>query len=347
MSEQIQTTERADEARAFAEKLATPELKRLASLYFNQRKHTYKGRTVWETTVRARELAAFFCELNPGTREDRERVRKLLPGCYLTSESFDGESSFAGMPNAELIREFKGETSRLQASFERARQEVARTGLKEVLEESSRAVRRKRKRALSEHDGDWELERKWDSSPFSTTVMGKKEFAFVEICFPMTMLGSASQEDLNEFCSRCLALAEVLETAGYRIAITGESWHRQGTAGGYRNELVRYLIREPDEYGDIRSVATYASCEFFRRTMFLLSRGSSHVAHGLADRSDSVGGTVDQRWIPGTPGQLILDHATVAKLFQLHGDQATEFFKARMLHTKKVENLSEGWAAGA
>jgi hypothetical protein len=339
------TRDTSEQQRGGIKTLTTPLLERIALLYTEQRVHSdaESGVEVYEATCRAQDLAALFCDVVPGST--RNSLMKQLPGCYVIEESCEaGYSAWAGLGVRDLAREFRGEANTLQEFFERARKELARTGLKESLEEASVGMRKKRRRAVSEHDGDFNLDRKWDITPFDTTLMAKKEFPYIEICFPMTMTQHASREDLSSFTAKCLALAEVLEGAGYRIAITGESWHLMKTINGEeRNELVRYRIREANEYGDIQSLATYASCEFFRRVMFLFSRGCSHIVHGLSNPSSQpsgVGGTVDTRWIPAEPGQLVLDQDTVAKLFSCKPDQVLDLFRARLTNTIQNKALT-------
>lgn len=346
MSEQlivIETVETSDQARELAKELPAL-LRETVDAYTEQKRHTVTGghfytsqKAVYESTVRARDLAALFLANVPG--KTREAFRKKI-GVSVPDECFREDNYFSGMANPDYAKELTGETTKLQQAFQRAREELAASGLKESLQASATGMQRKRKRKLSDIEGQYDYLRRYDAFPFVTHVIENREAPnTVELCFPMTMNGGASQKELNEFCARCLALAEIIEGAGYRVRIVGESWNTVGSNQGTRTELTHIVLREEDEYGDVQSLATYASAEFFRRIMFLFLRSPSHAIHGLSSehKNTGVGCTVESRPLPAMPGQVILDQATVSQLFVASPEKQAEMFQARIDHTKKQE----------
>jgi hypothetical protein len=347
------------EAEIQALESAYPEgVRRVSRLFTDRKAHVVNpGEVVLESTARAQDLAAEYARLALD-KEAREAFYRG-PGLNPHNEFSMDDSNWSGMGAEKLAREYRGETHALQEELEKAREELARTGMKETLEASMAGVRKKRRRCLSEHDGDWDMDRKYDAFPFLSTKMAKREFPYLEIIFPLAMNSSASKEQIARFNARCLALAEVLEGAGYRVAITGETWIRDliiecpevdrlhaevtgkkgGKVPGQRIlQLERLVFRDADEYGDAQSFAAYTSTEFFRRTVFSMVYCTAHYRNGLKsvltkDVDYSYGQSISERPLPALPGQLVLTHDTVSRLFSMSEETREETFRARVLHT--------------
>jgi len=289
------------------------------------------GTLVFEATTRASDLSSLFSRFQP----DQAILKQLdaTNGYDLQNQESFGSirEEFYGMPSTAWIEELAGRTRALQANFENAQAELEKTGLKEALEEASIGMRKKRKRLLMEHDGEWDYDRRYDTHAFVGTQMRKKEFPYLEVCFPINMLSSASRTDISMFGARCLAVCDILENLGYRVGVTMEDWNAgclQSPIGdltsslgwaktGTTTTLHRMILREPSEYGTIQDFATMASCEFFRRAIFGLVRAGISLLHGLGTTNpdSSFGQSLTFRPIPAVPGQLVLDINTILPCF--------------------------------
>lgn len=250
----------------------------------------------------------------------------------------DERRSFFGMSAHQFFAEANGESSIIQERFEAAREELAQSGIKEQLAEGME-FKKKRKRMFSEHDGDWDMDKKWDATPFTSTKFFKKEFPIIELIFPMVNSGGVSPASISRFGARCFALAEILEQSGYRVAITGEHWCETTMAQPSElNELLkelgeknlvrkvggnveRVIVRSASDYGDIQSTAIFGSAEFYRRCFFSIGNEPTHYNHGLPDsaKERSVKGgygyPINERPLALEPGQVFLDMRAMDQIF--------------------------------
>lgn len=348
----FQTFDRGNEVRESRGMIPEP-IQQACSLFSDHKAHlSASGRVlVMEASARCDELASEFAriEASQGVRND---IQGLSGVDSQFTDCFTKNKAWYGMSAKSFCKEISGKETSLQASFLRAREELAKTGIRESLEESAVGMRQKRRRCLSEHDGDWEMDRKWDLAPFSSTKIASKEFPYIEVCWPMNMLGTASAGEIADFSSRCLALAELLETIGYRVALIGEDWNQGclGTislsgvqrAAGWevkppvvKQTFHRLTIRDAGSYGNIQDFAIYTSCEFYRRVMFSLIRSTIGYVHAVPGQIGekgcfSFGSSLQARPTPARPGQLILDHETVEKLFQFRNSAAPSLFASRL-----------------
>lgn len=322
-----------------------------AAMRSGHKAHTMSdGYTCLEYTVKAADMLSQWAKLSDMNETARN---KALEGAFKCGNSRGFESgNWYGMGVDQYSREIRGETRLLQARLERAQQELAASGLKESLEELSIGARAVRRRAYSDSEGSFDYNRREEDSCFVTVVQRKREFPFIELCYPVGMNCSASNEEISEFNARCLALAEILEGVGYRVAIVAELWSRRTIGSSVNPEkdvpgltgqnkqtcLVRIPIREANDYGDIQSFAPIACGEFFRRALFCGHYQQVHHAHGLASGLNSqpdsgYGQAMDERPIPAEDGQLVLDLKTVNALFSMDKHRREQMFKSRIAHT--------------
>ena len=351
-NQQFDTVSRTMDVKKAATKYASKAARELVEASYNYQAHTRGTDLVLERTMAARDMIAWYARhagesgkpgsdlaTMPGVASDS--VRKALG-----HQDEGEEGGFYGMAAASYLKEIAGEASNLQKGIEQAQQELARSGIQQALEESMVGLRKRRKRCTSEHDGEWSMDRQWDSHPFLGTLFAKREFPFVEVIYPIGMNCSASAKTIAQFNARCLALCEVLENAGYRVAITPECWGKATLSGvveyngkkygGYNvYEIGRFPTREANEYGDIKSFSVIACAEYFRRCLFAGHLASFNLVHGFPDAvvSGGLGQAVDDRPVPAVAGQLVLTKNVVDQIFNLSGTKAQEIFQDRMRHT--------------
>lgn len=298
-------------------------------------------------------------------RADREALF-AVPG--MTSHGSNPGASFSsagvdrwdnGMLSPEAYAsEVRGETHVLRDRFLAAREEIMKSGVKEALEGMMLKGKRRR-RCLSDLEGDWNYDRRYDDQPFEHVAIQPKEFEHVELCFPLGMSSMASSHSIGMFLSRCLALAEVLESAGYRVAITAEDWTYgsvQDTRGATEiarqispaakpitdsyqvYTLTRYVLRDACTYGSAGQYAMLASVEFFRRVTFSLLCPQDHYIHALANRATMAthhgfGGANSARALPARPGQVILTAENAARIFSMDEETRKEAFREFLAFT--------------
>lgn len=329
-----------------------PRMRALASLLSEHRAHTAPGKLVsklvLEVTASASDLLAFYAE---------HASDKALQSAYLNEghnqsdmHGAFSDSRFYGMSSANYVKEIRGESSVLRGQVEKAMEELAKSGVRESLEQEMIGARKRRKRVFSDCEGSYHYERRFDDAPFSRIVSNSKEFPHIELIYPIGMNCTASVEAISKFNARCLALADILEGAGYRVGIVAEGWSlaiRSGSAatqriGGasqsYTYSMTRVKVREANEYGNIVSYAPIACAEFFRRAMFATTMGANQFAHGLKENlgtvvKSGVGYSQKVRPIPAEVGQLVLDHAMIERLFSLSEAERKAIISERIKYT--------------
>lgn len=351
---------RAQEAREVIETYPSPM--REHCLGFTDHKvHAVNGELLFEATVSAHDIRDTFMRFTDTGWDKFAKTSGLNTSDLKQHASGSADTSFYGMTGEAFVKELRGETRVIQRRFENAVEELEKTGLKQALEEGA-AFKKKRKRTMSEHDGDYDMERKWDTHPFATTVLSKKEFPIVELIFPIVNSGGTGHSSISRFGARCLALADLLEKAGYRVALTAENWcttmrptqsdlDRLAKPLGIDNPTcmgqgTRYIIRSANDYGDISSMALFGSGEFYRRCAFSLDYEPSHYAHALGKESRdknvpvSYGYPHYERPIPTEPGQIFLTSQLMSQLFTSSGVEAQEMFQERIMWQLRVEQAT-------
>lgn len=345
-----------------ARKDYAPLIQRVAEIHRDHRIHwdVNANAIVMESTLSCADLGRLFVEyVETGKRQEYGQHATIAPNellCRKEGEFSDQDCRKKGLGASRFAAELRGETNALSQAFEQAREFLAKSGIKECLEESSVGLRRRRKRIFSDCEGEYQHDRRFDDFPFSRMISHKKEFPFLEVCFPMNMMYSASKEEVAEFSARCLALCEVIESAGYRVAIIGEDWNEgciaqdlapaaiaaglpvKAGASHLKRHFHRLVMREAGEYGNIQEFAVYTSCEFYRRAMFAFLRSPvsfNHAIKGDIGRrcAYGYGQSLQDRPVPAKPGQMILDRDLISNVFSLSAEESKEIFSARLTAT--------------
>lgn len=324
-------------------------------------------------TARAADLGRHWEKLHSDDAAFKEFCK--LPGMryeHCDREIRGDKAEFYGSTSEQYAKELRGESQTMQQRLNKAREELEKTGIKEALTEGE-AFKKRRRRYFSEHDGDWSYDRRFDTAPFQATKSIRKEFPVVELIIPISNSAGISSESISQFGARCLALAEVLESAGYRVAITGESWGitrspsasqtkehfgklvgvNVGDGWHIAGECWRVIMREANDYGDVQSMALFGSAEFYRRTFFPLAYQMTHWAHGYDEKTrkkpvgEGYGPVIYERPIATEAHQLALTPDLMGQIFTSPPEKARETFEHRILwQTRSEAAVAAAKAAG-
>lgn len=344
--------------------------------FWNHKVHAQEGQNgiYLECTTSAHEIKDTYMRLDERSGESGQTGWRALSkasksGVQLSKleEHATETTSFYGLKPEAFKAELDGKAFVLRDRFKEACAELEKSGLKHSLEQAA-AFKKKRRRTLSEHDGDLDLERIWDTKPFMHTEHQKKEFPIVELIFPIVNSAGMGARSISQFGARCLALADLLEKHGYRVAITAENWCKtadptwQDTQGlgalvGIKKDAqflgqgVRYVVRSANDYGDISSMALFGSAEFYRRVVFNLDYECSHFVHALGKESRNVGVQygygypIYERPVPLEPGQIFLTESIMQEVFSNVPETAQKMFEERILWQLRVKKEQEAATA--
>lgn len=337
----LKTVDRAQDMADMAKSLP-PVLQGIASKRYNHLAHITPSSLTLEFTTRAQDLLSLFVRLNHDDEYNKE----------MRSAGWRSQGWSSRLNKEEYISEIQGRHGSARAGLENAMEELDKSGLLRELELATIGLRKRRKRVFSDTDGDFDYSRKDEDYCFTQMRSIKKECPSIEVIYPVNFNSGASNESISVFHARCMALAGVLQQAGYRVGLTGENWSRRSSLSkkaerdisaiaGRKisefNTVTRSVIREPGEYGDLISYAPIACSEYYRLVTFDASYALNHINHGIGvdgkNLSEGNFSALSNRPIPTQHGQLVLSMDVVAGLFELDEAKRKELFKERILHT--------------
>jgi hypothetical protein len=206
----------------------------------------------------------------------------------LIAERIERDSkSFCGGTFEDLHRDLTGGID--MTRFHEAKTKFSEGGLYSKLKTKMQAVRPRRARCNSEHDGEWSMDRQWELKPFSTTTRVLSPGRVIDIDAAFCVSAFSESKDLNTYGAMAWALCNLVETFGVQ---TGVTWSIAGhdIQSSYRGTSVDYAIKirvkKPGQYLPANSLAALFQSNFFRRIGFGLivaagEAAGAKVAHGL------------------------------------------------------------------
>ncbi len=133
------------------------------------------------------------------------------------------------------------------------------------------AKSKKRKRNLSEHDGDFDFDRLWDIKLFnSTRTEPYDNRVIVDLSFDISCW--FSKEDIREYGKLCYHVVNFIEEHGY-VCDINLVMETSGTYYGKNapsTNLMKVNIKQSSDYQDNISICKYFTDWFYRRCMFNL-----------------------------------------------------------------------------
>lgn len=102
--------------------------------------------------------------------------------------------------------------------FLKAKSKLTESGLLNRLQSIQSPIP-KRRRVLSEHDGDWNFDRQWDISPFNSTARLPVSQPFVAIRADFSINSGYKSYQINEYGALCWAVSQILEERGINTTI--------------------------------------------------------------------------------------------------------------------------------
>lgn len=129
------------------------------------------------------------------------------------------------------------------------------------------------RRARSAHDGDYDLDKKYDFEPFQKKEKKPSPHKIVKLYVYLCFNANSSAEYINEYGSFIVALVNVLETNGCLVDLVlrtkGTGYLRKYT-GAQEGFCIDMPIKKPDEYLPVNILLRTFSSNFMRRVMFSL-----------------------------------------------------------------------------
>lgn len=130
-------------------------------------------------------------------------------------------------------------------------------------------VQNKRKRTLSEHDGEYDHDRRWDVAPFQATqrIQSNKR---IEVEVDFSFNAWTSQQQIQEYGIVAFNVVKALEVKGFQVdvSIVCNSANAYFKSGVPYTLAERHWVKRANEYQNAATFCRFFTPYFFRRCMF-------------------------------------------------------------------------------
>lgn len=188
---------------------------------------------------------------------------------------------FKGGTHQELVDAMEGRID--MTPFLEAREKLEKSGLLRNLQAEVQKAIPKRKRFVSEHDGEWDLDRKWEISPFMNTTRALSPGRVIEIDASFSISAWTKSEAIDKYGAFVWAISDLIEQAGYKTRVT---WFNLCQGVDKRRSFGNRLeieVKKPDAYMSPSVLAAAFKANFFRRVGFAMLALTADVGSGEAD----------------------------------------------------------------
>lgn len=156
--------------------------------------------------------------------------------------------------------------------YESAKRELLASGFGRKVTDLNLGETHRRRRFMSEHDGEYAYDRRFDLTPFAATRRESTRDNSIKIVSGFSIHWGISGADIARYAAKLWAAAQILEDNGFTVQI--EYYNRctdsmSGDAGSF-NLTNRLEIKGAGNYVNPKTLATIFSPAFFRRVMFSL-----------------------------------------------------------------------------
>ena len=124
----------------------------------------------------------------------------------------------------------------------------------------------KRKRSLSEHDGDYDHDKRWEIKPFNNSRKEMLPISVVDINVDMSISCGMSAEAINKYGTLVWSIVQLIESLGIQasIKIVNDSRNISSNTDG----KIILEIKKAGEYMSPVALATCFQSVFYRRVIF-------------------------------------------------------------------------------
>lgn len=124
----------------------------------------------------------------------------------------------------------------------------------------------KRKRRLSEHDGDYDFDKRWEIKPFSNCRKEMLPMNVIDVNVDMSISAGTKSEDINKYGAIVWSLIQLIESLGIQCNINIIN-DVSGLSSDMNSKLI-FNIKKSGEYISPVALATCFQSVFFRRAIF-------------------------------------------------------------------------------
>lgn len=200
----------------------------------------------------------FFDKTEDGTFAHKHTRHELLG---------DEKDPWKGGTYSELLNWLSGDIDMAKYNAEKDR--LRKSGFDRKLREKIAMVSPKRKRCMSEHDGEWDMSRRWEIMPFQNTRKAIGAGRSIKIVINLAASSGVSAEKIDKFGVTVWAISDLIESSGIQTEIIARYAGRNIGTGkkSVHNEFLINL-KEATQFVTPMRLAACFKTAFFRRAIF-------------------------------------------------------------------------------
>lgn len=190
----------------------------------------------------------------PKTSDNESKLRKFITDTDKDHVSFSG-GLYEDITNMKNLN-----------SFKKTLAEFSKNKLQEKIQ-AKLDFTPKRKRSSSEHDGDYDLDKRWEIKPFTNSHKEMLPINVVDVNVDMSISASMKAEDINKYGALVWSIIQIVESLGIQanVNIINES---VGTStNGYASTIVLKIKRAGEYISPVALTSCFQSV-FYRRAIF-------------------------------------------------------------------------------
>lgn len=202
----------------------------------------------------------------------------------MTREILSTDENWKGGSYETLLTNLSGEIE--MTRYYKERDKLKKTGFERKLREKIAMIAPRRTRCNSEHDGEWSLDRKWDTTPFQATKKALGAGRTLDITVNLCASAGVDSKDFDRFGTQVWAISDLIEGAGIQTRITAQyDVGRLGETkeGGQVDGLIQIQLKDPTQFVTPTRLAACFTTNFYRRPVFALMVGVSQLENGEVD----------------------------------------------------------------
>lgn len=175
------------------------------------------------------------------------------------------DDPFRGGNHTDLMRVLDGKQD--MSGFYKAFEEFKQSGLSKDLNTVLKPMKPIRKRVMSEHDGEWNYDSRWEMQPFSRTLKLLAPLRTLEIDAHFSVGASGGAKAIDKYGAIVWGITQLIEAAGIQVGI---HWSDSAThtASGGLTYYGAVRLKAPGEYLAPQNIAGCFTTLFFRRLCF-------------------------------------------------------------------------------
>lgn len=222
-----------------------------------------------------------YKNLAPHESENADEFERCL------KDDSEDREEFCGGTFKSLQNDLKGNID--LDPFMREKEKLLSSGLLQKLQTAMRDAVPRRKRVMSEHDGEWSMDRQWELEPFSSTKKAMAQGRTLDIVCNFAVSCQASAKEINRYGAIAWGISDLIESAGIytrvvcRYEIENVDRNKAETS---TDTLIEIEVKKAGQYMPPKMLAAIFQSNFFRRPIFALIVAAADlnqklVSHGL------------------------------------------------------------------